>query len=244
MGGLLGQAGGVVHLEPAGSITQGWGLNILGLKGTTLVKWGQGDPPLQTQMGRHGQVCRERSQSQSSSCWGSCVHSLQLSAPKYQAAPGPAAMSAEALCLEIRCPGLSGVKGPGERVCARAGESSNGGRGSRSERPRRRPQEEVQSVTRRRHRAELGLGAPTLGDTTLMSSLRKRNLPTSSWNLLPQLFMHVSSTWGEAGCGDPGEGQRRRPRREKVTCEDKRVRRFRGPETDHHLLAWPSRYHL
>lgn len=38
--------------------------------------------------------------------------------------------------------------------------------------------------------------APTLGDTTLMSSLRKRNLPTSSWNLLPQLFMHVSSTWG------------------------------------------------
>lgn len=50
----------------------------------------------------------------------------------------------------------------------------------------------------RRHRAELGLGAPTLGDTTLMSSLRKRNLPTSSWNLLPQLFMHVSSTWGEA----------------------------------------------
>lgn len=38
--------------------------------------------------------------------------------------------------------------------------------------------------------------APTLGDTTLISSLRKRNLPTSSWNLLPQLFMHVSSTWG------------------------------------------------
>lgn len=52
-----------------------------------------------------------RSQSQSSSCWGSCVHSLQLSAPKCQAAPGPAAMSAEALCLEISCPGLGGVKG-------------------------------------------------------------------------------------------------------------------------------------
>ncbi|EDM15843.1 rCG60219 [Rattus norvegicus] len=28
-----------------------------------------------------------------------------------------------------------------------------------------------------------------------MSSFRKRNLPTSSWNLLPQLFMHVSRTW-------------------------------------------------
>lgn len=35
-----------------------------------------------------------------------------------------------------------------------------------------------------------------MGDTTLMSSLRKRNLPTSSWNLLPQLFIHVSNTWG------------------------------------------------
>lgn len=38
---------------------------------------------------------------------------------------------------------------------------------------------------------------PTLGDTTLMSSLRKRNLPTSSWKRLPQLFMQDSSTWGE-----------------------------------------------
>lgn len=41
--------------------------------------------------------------------------------------------------------------------------------------------------------------APTLGDTTLMSSLRKRNLPTSSWKRLPQLFMHVSSTCAGAG---------------------------------------------
>lgn len=54
----------------------------------------------------------------------------------------------------------------------------------------------MQSVTPQTAQAELGRGAPTLGDTTLMSSLRKRNLPTSSWNLLPQLFMHVSSTWG------------------------------------------------
>lgn len=44
---------------------------------------------------------------------------------------------------------------------------------------------------------------PTLGDTTLMSSLRKRNLPTSSWKRLPQLFMQDSSTWGEG----PGESQ-------------------------------------
>lgn len=54
--------------------------------------------------------------------------------------------------------------------------------------------------------------APTLGDTTLISSLRKRNLPTSSWNLLPQLFMHVSSTWGEGvRYGGPWVGQRRQP---------------------------------
>lgn len=46
---------------------------------------------------------------------------------------------------------------------------------------------------------------PTLGDTTLMSSLRKRNLPTSSWKRLPQLFMQDSSTWGE-GPGEPQHG--------------------------------------
>lgn len=35
---------------------------------------------------------------------------------------------------------------------------------------------------------------PTLGDTTLMSSLRKRNLPTSLWKRLPQFFIQASST--------------------------------------------------
>lgn len=54
MGGLLGQAGGVAHLEPAGSTTQVWGLSILGLRGAIPVTWGQ--------VGRHGQVCREISE--------------------------------------------------------------------------------------------------------------------------------------------------------------------------------------
>lgn len=53
---------------------------------------------------------------------------------------------------------------------------------------------------------------PTLGDTTLMSSLRKRNLPTSSWKRLPQLFMQDSSTWGE-GPGEPRHGVSSRSKR-------------------------------
>lgn len=34
----------------------------------------------------------------------------------------------------------------------------------------------------------------TFGETTLISSFRNRNFPTSLWNLLPQFFMHASST--------------------------------------------------
>ena len=37
----------------------------------------------------------------------------------------------------------------------------------------------------------------TLGETTLMSSFRKRNFATSVWNRFPQFFMHVSRSWGE-----------------------------------------------
>lgn len=36
----------------------------------------------------------------------------------------------------------------------------------------------------------------TLGETTLMSSFRKRNFPTSLWNLFPQFFTQVSRTLG------------------------------------------------
>lgn len=36
--------------------------------------------------------------------------------------------------------------------------------------------------------------ALTLGETTLISSFKNRNFPTSLWNLRPQFFMHASST--------------------------------------------------
>lgn len=34
----------------------------------------------------------------------------------------------------------------------------------------------------------------TFGDTTFINSFKKRNFPTSLWNLLPQFFMQASST--------------------------------------------------
>lgn len=36
----------------------------------------------------------------------------------------------------------------------------------------------------------------TFGETTLINSFKNRNFPTSLWNLLPQFFMHASSTCG------------------------------------------------
>lgn len=41
----------------------------------------------------------------------------------------------------------------------------------------------------------LSVISSTFGVKTLMSSLRKRNLAASPWNLLPQLFIHASRTW-------------------------------------------------
>lgn len=49
------------------------------------------------------------------------------------------------------------------------------------------------TVCRVRH-AQAWLQALTFGDSTLISSFRKRNLATSPWNLPPQWFTHVSST--------------------------------------------------
>lgn len=42
---------------------------------------------------------------------------------------------------------------------------------------------------------ETSVSIITFGVKTLMSSLRKRNLATSPWNLFPQLFIHASRTW-------------------------------------------------
>lgn len=39
----------------------------------------------------------------------------------------------------------------------------------------------------------------TFGETTLISSFRNRNLPTSLWNLFPQFFIQVSRTSGGNG---------------------------------------------
>lgn len=142
----------------------------------------------------------------------------ELTAPEHPAAPGPAAMSVEAamtveaLYLETTARTQWGEGDRREGLCS-YGESSNEAEAVGAARaPGGGPRRRCSPSPAGWHRAELGRGAPTLGDTTLMSSLRKRNLPTSSWNLLPQLFMHVSSTWGEVGCRDPGEGQRRQPR--------------------------------
>lgn len=73
----------MAHLEPAGSITQVWGLSIQALKAATCAV-GTGRPSTtdpEAQVGCQGEVCRERSQSQSSSCWESCVHTLPSIAP-------------------------------------------------------------------------------------------------------------------------------------------------------------------
>lgn len=119
---------------------------------------------------------------------------------------GHSHLPADALLLEISCPGLSGVQGPrrkGVWLCqARFLMGATAVAGARA--PVGGPRMRCSLSPVLWCRSKLGLGAPTLGDTTLMSSLRKRNLPTSSWNLLPQLFMHVSSTWGRWGGGPPG----------------------------------------
>lgn len=63
----------MLGLRPsASSATQIWGFSIQGLKEATLVRWGQGDPPLEPRVGRCSQVLGERAEP-GRPCW---VHAL------------------------------------------------------------------------------------------------------------------------------------------------------------------------
>lgn len=219
MGGLLRPS---PRCSPAaGPVTQVWDLCTPGPP----CEVGIGKPSARGPGGARGQVCRERSQRPRSPCWGSRI------------ALPPWLPSAEQLLSRpaARQPGSALPGNPASRTHLQEGGRKKGSAfGGRSPPPGRsgdpgpsNPQPPDGAVSTR-------TGAPTLGDTTLMSSLRKRNLPTSSWNLLPQLFMHVSSTCREGG--DPGGGSEETGaqgpalRTGRVTREKKKILRRRGPQ--------------
>lgn len=62
----------------------------------------------------------------------------------------------------------------------------------------------AQGTVCRVRRVQAWRRALTFGDSTLISSFRKRNLATSPWNLPPQWFTHVSSTCRRGGPLAPG----------------------------------------